>query len=75
MKTVQVVIDAQLLRAADGAAQRARINRSAFVREALRAHLKHLRRRELEEQDWEGYRRHPASADADWEKEASWPEP
>ena len=75
MKTVQIVLDAQLLRAADGAARRAHVNRSALVREALRAHLRHLRRRELEDQDREGYRRHPASADAERGKEAERPEP
>lgn len=35
MKTVQVVIEEDLLRAADAAARRNRVNRSALFREAL----------------------------------------
>jgi metal-responsive CopG/Arc/MetJ family transcriptional regulator len=76
MKTIQVVLDAELLRAADGAAKRARVNRSALVREALRAHLKRLRARQAEARDELGYREHPAAArdSAAWERVASWPE-
>ncbi len=76
METIQVVLDAELLRAANGAAKRARINRSALVREALREHLKRLRRREAEARDRRGYREHPEAAGdvAAWERVASWPE-
>ena len=37
MQIVQIVLDKQLLQAADQAAKRTRKNRSALVREALRA--------------------------------------
>jgi len=76
METIQVVLNTELLRAADGAARRARVNRSALVREALREYLKRLEMRELEGRDRAGYQKHPAvSADAaDWERVASWPE-
>ncbi len=76
METIQVVLDSDLLRAADGAARRARVNRSALVREALREHLKRLRTREIEARDRRGYREHPGARGdvAAWERVASWPE-
>jgi len=76
METIQVVLDAKLLKAADGAAKRARINRSALIRQALREHLRALQIRELEEQDRRGYARHPHDAkfSTRWERVASWPE-
>ncbi|MGA9056004.1 MAG: CopG family transcriptional regulator [Terriglobia bacterium] len=76
METIQVVLDSELLRAANGAAKRARVNRSALIREALREHLKRLRTREVEARDWRGYREHPQAAGdvAAWERVASWPE-
>ncbi len=76
METIQVVLSSTLLRAADGAARRARVNRSALVREALRANLKSLETRELEARDRTGYEEHPeVPAEAgDWERVAAWPE-
>ena len=76
METIQVVLDPELLRATNGAAKRARINRSSLIREALRAHLKRLRAREIEAPDRQGYRRRPGTAGeaAAWEGVASWPE-
>jgi metal-responsive CopG/Arc/MetJ family transcriptional regulator len=73
METIQVVLDSALLRAADGAAKRARINRSALIRNALRLHLAQLRTRELEARDREGYLRHPEASNSVWEQAASWP--
>lgn len=74
MPTVQVVIGEELLRAADRAARRGRINRSALFRDALREHLRRLRMREREKRDREGYERHPDAEFAVWEKVAAWPE-
>ena len=76
METIQVVLDTALLRATDGAARRARVNRSALVREALREHLKRFQTSELEGRDRRGYQQHPeaSSAVADWEEAAVWPE-
>lgn len=76
METIQVVLDSELLEAANGAAKRARVNRSALVREALREHLKRLRKREAEARDRRGYREHPETpGDVEgWERVASWPE-
>jgi metal-responsive CopG/Arc/MetJ family transcriptional regulator len=76
METIQVVLGSTLLRAADGAAKRARLNRSALIREALREYLQRLETRELEARDRKGHEERPeVSAEAaDWERVAAWPE-
>ena len=76
METIQVVLDSELLKAANGAARRARVNRSSLIREALREHLQRLQAREIEIRDRRGYEKYPDSArDAEmWEQVASWPE-
>lgn len=73
METIQVVLDKQLLQAADRAARRTKQNRSALVRDALREHLRLLEMRALENRDREGYSRHPQESN-EWEAEAAWPE-
>lgn len=55
MKTIQVVLDTKLLKAADLAAKRQKVKRSALIRRALEEHLKHLRELELERQYRRGY--------------------
>ena len=76
METIQVVLDARLLRAADLAARRQKVNRSELIRHALRQHLKRLRELELEEQDRRGYVAQPQREDEFrvWEDAAAWPE-
>ena len=76
MQIIQVVLDAKLLKAADRAAERARINRSALIRNALRNHLNSLRAREREERDRAGYlaSRESGVEIAGWEAEAAWPD-
>ena len=71
-----MVLDGELLRAADRAARKLKTNRSALFREALRAHLKSLDVRDRERTDREGYIRYPDSLDAPavWDKVADWPE-
>jgi len=74
--TIQVVLEPELLRAADRTARRIKVNRSALIRDALREHLKRLAQKEREGRDREGYRRipdQPADARA-WASVASWPE-
>ena len=76
MRTIQVVLDEDLLKAADHFAQRVKLNRSALLRNALREHLKKLHYQELERLDREGYERFPDSEDEDlqgWEEVAVWP--
>ena len=77
METIQVVLDAELLKATDSAARRARVNRSELIRKALREHLKRVSMLELETRDRRGYQQfpdNPAEVE-DWEKVAAWPEP
>ncbi len=76
MATIQVVMDAKLLKAADVAARRRKVNRSALIREALQEHLKRLRILELEERERRGYAAQPHRIEEylPWEKEAVWPE-
>ncbi len=76
METIQVVLDSKLLRATNGAARRARVNRSALIREAIRDYLRRIEIREMEKREQESYLRHPDStAEVEaWEREAVWPE-
>jgi metal-responsive CopG/Arc/MetJ family transcriptional regulator len=75
METVQIVLDKELLRAADQAARQTKRNRSALVRDALREHLRRLELRTQEDRDREGYSKQPVQQDASqpWEAEAAWP--
>lgn len=75
MQTIQIVLEEDLLREADRAARRFKMNRSALVRAALRTHLKQLQIKDLEERDRAGYAS-PGAGDEEslrWEKEAVWP--
>jgi metal-responsive CopG/Arc/MetJ family transcriptional regulator len=76
METIQVVLDSKLLRATEVAARRTKLNRSALIREALRAHLKNLEIRERELRDRKGYAASPRDSGdlSSWEAEAIWPE-
>ena len=75
METIQVVLETRLLKAADFAAKRQKVNRSALIRQALREHLKRLHAVELEERDRRGYQAKPPSVEEyqPWEEIASWP--
>jgi Arc/MetJ-type ribon-helix-helix transcriptional regulator len=76
MKTIQVVVDEPTLAAADREVKRCRSNRSALVREALRAHLNQLAIERAEQRHRSGYAKHPVvpgEFDA-WERWAAWPE-
>ena len=76
METIQVVLDSKLLRATEVAARRTKLNRSALIREALRAHLRNLDVRERELRDRKGYEASPGESSdvSGWEAEAAWPE-
>ncbi len=76
METVQIVLEKELLKAADRAAKQTKRNRSALVRDALREHLRRLEVHALEERDRAGYAKRPAAVDESrvWEAEAAWPE-
>lgn len=74
MKTIQIELDERLLRAADRAARRFKVNRSALVRDALRAHLAALASRDRERADRAGYERFPDKDGGAWDRAAAWPE-
>jgi metal-responsive CopG/Arc/MetJ family transcriptional regulator len=76
MQTVQVVLDTKLLKAADTAAKRQKVNRSALIRQALQEYLSRLSLRELEERDRRGYLAQPQRKEEylPWEEAAAWPE-
>ena len=76
MATIQVVLDDDLLELTDRLARKRHVNRSALIREALRAHLKKFHDQELENEEREAYRRHPDDVGevALWERVADWPD-
>ena len=76
MQTIQIVVDDGLLKAADAAARRQKVNRSALIREALAKHLKELKDLELEARDRAGYLKHPQQPEEYqvWDEVAVWPE-
>jgi metal-responsive CopG/Arc/MetJ family transcriptional regulator len=76
METIHVVLDAKILRATELAARRTKLNRSALIREALRAHLRNLETTERELCDRKGYAAGPKDSGdlSGWEAEGIWPE-
>jgi metal-responsive CopG/Arc/MetJ family transcriptional regulator len=76
MQTIQIVIDAKLLKAADAAAKRGKLNRSSLIRNALREHLKRLHDIELAARDRRGYLAKPQREEEfrPWEEIAAWPQ-
>jgi len=76
VEIIQVVLDQKLLKAADIAAKKRKVNRSALIRQALEEHLKRLHVRDLEERDRRGYHGKPQRKEEylPWEDAAAWPE-
>lgn len=76
VKIIRVKLDLPLLRATDAAARRARVDRSALIRAAVREHLKRLKIQKLEALDRRGYSEHPDDSEeiADWEPIPETPE-
>lgn len=76
MQTIQIVLEKELLHATDRAARKRRVNRSALVREALRAHLKRLATAERERRDRDGHLARPLDDDdlGVWDEAAAWPD-
>lgn len=75
MEAIKIVLASKLLGAVDLAARRARVSRSALIRDALREHLRRIEIREMERLERESYIRQPqdlAETEA-WERVASWP--
>jgi len=76
METIQVVLDAELLEAANRTAKQQKVNRSALIRTALQEHLQRLHIKDLEEQERQAYLEKPQQPDefAEWEAVTVWPE-
>ena len=74
MKTVQMTLDENLVKAVDRAAKKLGTTRSAFTRQALRSALKEVRVTELESRHRAGYKRNPVKRGefSDWESEQVW---
>jgi metal-responsive CopG/Arc/MetJ family transcriptional regulator len=75
METIQLVLHAKLLKAADLAAKRLKVNRSALIRQ-VQEYLKRLHVQDLEARDRRGYEAQPQQADEFrlWDDAAAWPE-
>lgn len=74
MRTVQITLEEDLVKAVDLAARQLNQSRSAFTREALRAALARLEMQMLEQQHRQGYLKHPVSPGefSDFEDEQVW---
>ena len=74
MKTIQMTLDEDLVKAVDKAAKELGTSRSSFTRKALRSALKQLRTSELERKQREGYGRKPVKrGEFDvWDNEQAW---
>ena len=74
MKTIQMTLDEDLVKAVDRVSKQLNTSRSAFTRKALREALDRYSIEQLERTHRKGYERHPVSADEFlvWEEEQAW---
>jgi len=74
MKTVQITLNENLVKAVDSAAKRLGTTRSIFTREALRSALKVVRVKNMESKHRAGYKRKPVKRGefSDWKSEQVW---
>ncbi len=74
MKTVQMTLDDELVKAVDRVSRQLRTSRSAFTRKALRDALARYAVERLEQKHRQGYERHPVAADefSVWETQHAW---
>lgn len=74
-ETIQIVLDTKLRKAADNAARKKKMNRSALVRDALQDYLKRMQFAEMVEQELRGYRAIPQTEEEIhmWEGVEAWP--
>ena len=76
MRTIQMTLDDDLVKAVDRVSKQLNTSRSAFTRKALREALTRFNHKQLERKHHEGYARHPVSGDefSIWETEQAWGE-
>ena len=74
MKTIQMTIDARLLKAVDKLSRMRKTTRSALIRGALEAELRRERINELEARHAAGYAAHPPASGEfdDWPEQQDW---
>ncbi|MCP4372757.1 MAG: ribbon-helix-helix protein, CopG family [Deltaproteobacteria bacterium] len=74
MRTIQMTLDDNLVKAVDRISKQLNTNRSAFTRKALREALSRYNLEQLERKHCQGYERYPVNNDefSVWEKEQAW---
>jgi predicted transcriptional regulator len=74
MKTIQMTLDEDLVKAVDRVSKQLNTSRSAFTRKALREALDRYSIEQLERTHRKGYEKHPVAADEFliWEEEQAW---
>ena len=74
MRTIQMTLDDDLVKAVDRVSKQLHTSRSAFTRKALREALARYSLEQQEIKHRQGYERHPVDADefSVWETEQAW---
>jgi metal-responsive CopG/Arc/MetJ family transcriptional regulator len=74
MRTIQMTLDDDLVKAVDHVSKQLHKSRSAFTRKALREALSRYNLEQLERKHRQGYERRPVTADefSVWETEQTW---
>jgi metal-responsive CopG/Arc/MetJ family transcriptional regulator len=74
MRTVQMTLDDELVKAVDRVSKELSTSRSAFTRNALREALARHRVEQMENKHRQGYEKHPVAADefSVWGDEQAW---
>jgi metal-responsive CopG/Arc/MetJ family transcriptional regulator len=76
MRTIQMTLDDDLVKAVDRVSKELSTSRSAFARKALREAIARYNLEQLERKHRRGYRQHPPASDefSVWETEQAWGE-
>jgi metal-responsive CopG/Arc/MetJ family transcriptional regulator len=74
MRTIQMTLDDNLVKAVDRVSKELNTNRSAFTRKALQDALVRYKQQQLETKHRRGYEQNPVAADefSVWESEQAW---
>lgn len=74
MRTIQITLDDNLVKAVDRVSKELQTSRSAFTRKALRDALARYKIEQLEHQHRRGYEQNPVGTDefSIWETEQTW---
>ena len=74
MRTIQMTLDDDLVKAVDRVSKQLQTSRSAFTRKALREAIARYNLEQLERKHRQGYQKHPVAVDefSVWETEQDW---